>query len=83
MEVIVPPYFSVMGAIGSALLAKEEIQRTHVTRFRGFNLVDIEYTASSFDCSGCPNRCEIVEMKMDGKVIGRWGARCSRWDVVE
>ena len=82
LEVIVPDHFSVMGAIGVALLAKEEVARTGNTDFRGYNLVDIDYRASSFECTGCPNRCEVVEMHMEGKVIGRWGARCSRWDVV-
>ncbi len=82
MEVIVPEYFAVMGAIGAALLAKEAVQKTGKTNFRGYNLVDIDYRASSFECTGCPNRCEVVEMHMDGEVIGRWGARCSRWDVV-
>ena len=82
MEVIVPEYFAVMGAIGAALLAKEAVQKTGKTNFRGYNLVDIDYRASSFECTGCPNRCEVVEMHMDGEVIDRWGARCSRWDVV-
>ena len=82
VDVIVPEYFSVMGAIGAALLAKEEVEKTGKTNFRGYNLVDIDYRASSFECTGCPNRCEVVEMHMGDQVIGRWGARCSRWDVI-
>ncbi len=82
LDVVVPEYYSVMGAIGAALLAKEEVAKTGDTNFRGFDLVGIDYQASSFECKRCPNHCEVVEIHMEGEVIGRWGARCSRWDVV-
>jgi len=40
------------------------------------------YTTSSFECKACPNRCEIVQMRVGRKVVARWGGRCDRWDVM-
>ncbi len=83
LPVIIPPYYNVMGAIGAAYLAKEEVERTGHTKFKGFAITDIEYHTSSFECDGCSNACEVVEILEGGKVIGRWGNRCPRWDIVE
>jgi hypothetical protein len=68
-----------MGAIGSALLAKEEVVQTKRTVFRGFDVIDFVYTPRSFECSGCANMCEVVEIKMNGKVVARWGDQCGKW----
>jgi len=78
--VVIPPHHNVMGAVGAALLAREEIADTKPTAFRGFEVVDCEYTPRSFECSGCANMCEVIELKMNGDVvIGRWGDRCGKW----
>ncbi|WAM34333.1 acyl-CoA dehydratase activase [Caldicellulosiruptor morganii] len=79
-EIIVPEHFNVMGAIGSAILAKDYIEKNKVkTNFRGFDAADIEFTTSSFECKGCSNRCEVVRVAMEGKVIAMWGDRCGKW----
>jgi len=84
MKIIVPPHHEVMGAIGAALLAQEEMgYNGHVTRFKGFVNSQVKYATSSFECKACPNLCEIVMVRMGRKVVGRWGARCDRWDVIE
>lgn len=82
MPVVVPEHHKIMGAIGAAQLAAEETARTGRTNFKGFTVAELEYRTQSFLCDGCPNSCEIAEMYEDGRVIGRWGARCPRWDVV-
>lgn len=82
LPIIIPQHFSVMGAIGAAQLAREEVEKTGHTRFKGFKITGILYRASSFECSGCPNNCEIAEIYEGELVIGRWGARCQRWDIV-
>lgn len=83
LEVIVPPYFSVMGAIGAALLAKEMVRKTEKqTSFRGFEVSEADFQTSSFECKGCPNLCEIVNIHLGGKVIARWGSRCGKWEEV-
>lgn len=83
MPVIVPPYHHIMGAIGAAQLAREKVSQTGTTRFKGFRITEASYQTSSFECDGCPNACEIAEIYEEGRVIGRWGARCPRWDVLE
>ena len=31
------------------------------------------------DCKGCPNQCEVIEARVDGEVLARWGDRCGKW----
>ncbi|KUK36119.1 MAG: hypothetical protein PWQ99_655 [Clostridia bacterium] len=81
-EVIVPKYFSVMGALGAAILAREAVQRTGGgTKFKGFEVTDFKFQARSFICKGCPNMCEVVQFYQNGEVIARWGGRCGKWDA--
>ncbi|NTW05020.1 MAG: 2-hydroxyglutaryl-CoA dehydratase [Peptococcaceae bacterium] len=82
LPVIIPEYYNVMGAIGAAQLAREETDKTGLTGFKGFKITGLQYRTTSFDCSGCPNNCEIVEIYEEKKVIGRWGARCQKWDII-
>ncbi len=78
-EVMVPEHFPVMGAIGSALLAKE--LNKPFSNFKGFRVTDIEYRTSSFNCKGCSNNCEIVKIMVEGDVLARWGGRCGKWEL--
>lgn len=79
-EVIVPQYYNVMGAIGVALLAKEYIEQQNIaTKFRGFEISNIDFVPSSFECKGCSNLCEVIKVEMDKKVIAMWGDRCGKW----
>lgn len=80
--VYVPEHFGVMGAWGAALLAQEKMGtgKYGPSKFRGFQASELDYEASSFDCQGCPNQCEVVGISMEGKVIARWGDRCGRWE---
>lgn len=76
-KIIVPKYNTVMGAFGVALLVKE--MNPQKTKFRGFEISDKEISCDSFQCSGCPNRCEVIQAKIEGKIVARWGDRCGRW----
>jgi len=80
--VVVPPYHRVMGAIGAALLAREVYERRvwKGSAFRGFGIRDIAHSTEGFECDGCPNRCEIVELRVQGEVMARWGSRCGKWE---
>lgn len=82
--IIVPPNFDVMGALGAAYLAQEKVGlgQNNGTRFRGLNIGETQFQAKSFDCTGCTNRCEIVEISQDGKSLARWGDRCGKWSDV-
>jgi predicted CoA-substrate-specific enzyme activase len=80
-QVIVPPHHELMGAIGAALLAREEMESNHhKTNFKGFKVSQIDFKPSSFICKACPNQCEIAQLSVDGKVLARWGGRCDRWE---
>ncbi|HZK24436.1 MAG TPA: acyl-CoA dehydratase activase [Oscillospiraceae bacterium] len=83
LEVFIPEYFSVMGAIGAALLAKSRTEEKQSTNFRGFAISSTDYQATSFECKGCPNCCEIVNISADGELLARWGGRCGKWDTLQ
>lgn len=79
-SVIVPPYHNVMGAIGAALLAKEQMAKLEqATVFHGFDIVDFTYTPRSFECDGCPNICEVIELKTNDQITAMWGDCCGKW----
>lgn len=79
-RVHIPAYFGVMGAIGVAILAKNHYQSTGSTKFKGFEISTADFSATSFECDGCSNLCEIINIHQDGKIIARWGGRCGKWD---
>ncbi|HDP97858.1 MAG TPA: hypothetical protein ENN22_01580, partial [bacterium] len=76
-KIIVPPHNGIIGAIGAALLARENLsQNRQATGFRGFNLDHIQYSIRSFTCKGCTNFCDIQEFTVQGKRT-YWGDKCS------
>ncbi|WP_031515187.1 acyl-CoA dehydratase activase [Desulfofalx alkaliphila] len=79
VEVHVPKHFDVMGALGAALLAKDAVAKGKTTRFKGFGVADSSFSAGSFECDGCPNLCEVIEILEQGVTIARWGDRCGKW----
>lgn len=76
--IIIPEHFDVMGAYGSAILAKE-LRSNQESQFTGFGAVDDEFTPSSFICEDCGNGCEVVELYRNGEVTGSWGDRCGKY----
>jgi predicted CoA-substrate-specific enzyme activase len=83
-DIIVPQHFDVMGAYGAAILARDyTIEHGCETQFRGFGVTLLEFQNRSFICKGCPNACEIIEIKQGKEVLARWGDRCGRWTVAE
>ncbi|MFC2016862.1 acyl-CoA dehydratase activase [Chloroflexota bacterium] len=80
-EVIVPPHHEVMGAIGVALLAHEEmVGSNNGSKFKGFSISELKYHTSSFECKACPNLCEIAQLSLNGQALARWGGRCDLWE---
>ncbi len=79
-KITVPPHHDVTGAIGAAILAMRE--RTWETSgFKGFDLVNREYSISSFECQSCPNTCEIRQVKITGEKPLVYGGRCEKYEV--
>ncbi|MEG6616283.1 acyl-CoA dehydratase activase [Peptococcaceae bacterium 1198_IL3148] len=79
LEVIIPQNYDVMGAMGAALLAKEAVAKGQPTKFKGFGIADVNFAVGSFECDGCPNMCEVVEINEEAITIARWGDRCGKW----
>jgi len=79
-KIHVPENYDVMGALGAAILAREETMKKGTTGFYGFELTERDYKARSFECKDCSNMCEIVEILSDGLPAARWGDRCGKWN---
>ncbi|NCA66820.1 MAG: 2-hydroxyglutaryl-CoA dehydratase [Clostridia bacterium] len=82
VKITVPEHYDVMGAIGAALLAKEEV-KNRATTFRGFDNLNSEFVAKSFECNNCANKCEVVELMQNNCAVARWGDRCGRWSSMD
>jgi predicted CoA-substrate-specific enzyme activase len=84
VEVTIPAETGTMGAIGIALLTKDVLRREgRLTLFAGLDIADIKFDTRVFECDGCPNSCEVVEVHREGTLIDRYGHRCDRWDLSE
>jgi predicted CoA-substrate-specific enzyme activase len=85
MKVIIPEDHAVMGAYGAALIARQAriSDSSFRTRFLGFETLKKTFGTKSFECSGCANLCEIVELLSDGEVEARWGDRCGKWSSMK
>ena len=79
-DVVVPPHHEVMGAIGAALLALEEMEKKDGTKFKGFEVSKASYRTSSFECKTCSTLCEIVQISLNGTTLAHWGGRCDLWE---
>jgi len=85
--VIVPLHHDVTGAIGAALLARDEMEQQRragnnaQTRFRGFDLRSRYYTTKSFICRACPNLCEINRVEIGDEPPIFYGARCELYET--
>jgi predicted CoA-substrate-specific enzyme activase len=81
-QIRVPRHHHIMGAIGAALLAHEQMAvEDRPSTFRGFGVSDLNYRTSSFECKGCSNLCEILEIRVERELVARWGGRCGKWDA--
>jgi len=79
IEVNIPPHFGVMGAVGAAVLAKDEVRKTGTTKFKGFAVAEEHFKAASFECGDCPNLCEVIEISTPEQVLARWNDKCGKW----
>ena len=76
-QIIVPPHNAVLGAIGAALVAREKVAATgEETRFRGFDMSQVNYTLREFTCKACGNNCSVQEFNVEGEKT-YWGDKCS------
>ena len=76
MEIIVPAHFDLMGAIGAAKLARRA--RPSKTLFKGLEVAHWHFSTRSFECDGCGNTCDVMELVTEGEVVACWGDTCGR-----
>lgn len=84
-EIIVPPYPGLMGAFGTALKIKEEIENGAMekTHFDLQELISREFSSGNpFTCrdkkNGCDRKCEINTFSIDGKKFS-FGGACNKY----
>lgn len=78
-KIYVPEHHDVMGAIGAAIIGAESVQKKKRSDFKGFDVAEAKFVSSSFECNACPNRCEVVNIKDAGAVVGCFGDRCGKY----
>ena len=71
-KIIVDPNSHLMGALGSAILAKKSGIEKEFT----FDIENIVFETKDTYCNGCSNNCEIINIIQNGKHLDSWGNRC-------
>ena len=73
-DIIVDDNGHLMGAIGSAILAR----KTGIKKEFNFKITNSNFETTGIECKGCPNHCEIIVVKKDNKILDYWGNRCDK-----
>ncbi len=76
-KVNVPPSSHLAGALGVAILSKDEEETTF-----SFDIEDIVFETKGIECQGCSNNCEIIKVMKNKKIIDSWGNRCPKGELV-
>ena len=81
-QIIVPEHKEVSGAIGAALLAREEMKHSGKrSKFKGFRpVIEADYQVKTFVCHRCPNNCTISRLQLPGEKPTFYGSRCDLFD---
>jgi predicted CoA-substrate-specific enzyme activase len=74
LPVFVDPNGHLMGALGAAVLCKEETEE----RVFDFAVADILFETKGIECQNCPNNCEIICVFKNKELIDMWGNKCER-----
>jgi predicted CoA-substrate-specific enzyme activase len=89
-EVIIHENHYVMGAFGSAILAREHVNG-QISSFHGLKVSELNLASGSFVCPDCPNRCTVKYLvreedksRITGRektdvIFARWNSRCGKW----
>ncbi len=61
---------------GAPALPNETPGTNGPSRFRGYDLSQVDYSLREFTCKGCSNSCQIQEFTVEGEKT-YWGDKCS------
>ncbi|HDZ41197.1 MAG TPA: CoA activase [Bacteroidetes bacterium] len=83
-KITIPPHFDVTGAIGAAILAREQMTEGGKTRFKGFEISNKTYSVKRFTCQACSNNCDIQSIRIEGEEKALfYGGRCEKYEKEE
>lgn len=74
LPVYVDPNGHLMGALGVAVLCKDEEEETCFD----FSVADITFETRGIECTACPNNCEIICVFKNKTLLDAWGNKCER-----
>lgn len=63
-----------MGALGSAILAKQQSKN----EVFDFHITNSHFETIGKECPNCPNHCEVIIIKQNGEKLDAFGNRCPR-----
>ena len=72
LSVHVDPNGHLMGAIGVAVLAKQE----EIETVFSFDVTETEFETRGVECTNCPNSCEMITVYKDSELLDAWGNKC-------
>jgi len=76
--IVVPPAPHLTGPIGAARLAY--LANPETSTFRGFeDIAGMQYQMSSWECTGCSNRCEVNRFIIENGPTYFYGDRCEKY----
>ena len=64
------------GALGTYVSDLEDPAAPADSRFRGYDMSQVDYTLREFTCKGCTNACQIQEFTVESEKT-YWGDKCS------
>ena len=73
-DIIVDKNSHLMGALGIAILAKDNKE----DKVYDLNIKDIDFNTKALECNGCGNNCEILKIYKDDALVDTWGSRCGK-----
>ncbi len=74
--IITDPDGHLMGAIGVAILSKDQEEVDF-----SFDITDSNFTTVGTSCGKCANHCEIICVKKENQLIDAWGNRCEKGQI--
>lgn len=73
-DVIVDDDGHLMGALGIAILARQN----KTNKIYDLKINDIKFETKGYECSGCPNNCEILKIYKNNELIETIGSVCGK-----
>ncbi|MBU1627406.1 CoA activase, partial [bacterium] len=81
-KITVPPHHEVTGAIGIALIARDEVKKEK-SSFVGFDLDKKNISIETFECKDCSNLCEVKKVIVERNEPLYFGSRCEKFELRE